>query len=394
VSLVAGKGTVVPLRRLAEPIAALCVVAVLLLGPTANPSEAATARPPLPSSVSTPDGSWVDLPMGDLAAPLNTFWQVLHAVPGVSHWSVVTPTGVADNGGLVTAAAAASAVVGFLPSQLLQFSPLAQSSTGGKTWTPQFVPAALKAEPDSLASGSSGNVVAAVTGGRVLQAGAALSRWSALVSSTGLGRRFPRCGVTNVDAVSVLPTGAPLVATGCSRGGVLGIFTKAGGTWTSYGTVLKGQGRSATDVLRLEASGPVTTALVLVRQGARQSLIALWRAGSTPWMTSKPLALPSSTSVRASAVGADGAIAVVVGSGTAESAYNIESGGLWDRVPQLPTGTKAIALPGGSATMDGSPIDVFTVSGGALGVYVLTPSGSSWARAQSIQVAIPYGSSS
>jgi hypothetical protein len=27
-------------------------------------------------------------------------------------------------------------------------------------------------------------------------------------------------------------------------------------------------------------------------------------------------------------------------------------------------------------------------------VYVLTPSGSSWARAQSIQVAIPYGSSS
>jgi len=381
-------------RRVAWPITALSIVAGLLLGPTANPSGAAAVRSPLPSSVSTPDGSWVDLPMGDLSVATNTFWQVLHAVPGVSHWTVVTPAGVADNGGLVTGASAASAVVGFLSSQLLHFSPLAQSSSGGKVWTPQLVPAALQAEPDSLASGSAGNVVAAVAGGRVLEAGAALSHWSALVSATALARRFPRCGVTTLDAVSVLPTGAPLVATGCGRGGMLGIFAKVGGTWTSYGTVLKGQGRSSTDVLRLETSGPVTTALVLVRRGARQSLMALWRAGSAPWMTSKPLALPASTSVRASAVGEDGAIAVVVGSGTDESAFSIDSGGLWGRLAQLPARTKAIALPSGSATTDGSPIDMFTVNGGALGVYVLTPSGSSWVRAQSLQVTIPYGSSS
>ncbi len=382
------------LRRVVWPIAVPSIVAGLLLGLTANPSEAATVRSPLPSSVSTLDGSWVDLPMGDLSVATNTFWQVLHAVPGTSRWSVVTPTGVADNGGLVTGAAAAAAVVGFLPSQLLHFSPLAQSSSGGKVWTPRLVPAALQAEPDSLASGSAGNVVAAVAGGRVLQAGAALSHWSALVSATGLGRRFPRCRVTAVDAVSVLPTGAPLVATGCGRGGVLGIFAKVGGTWTSYGTVLKGQGRSATDVIRLEASGPVTTALVLLRRGDRRSLMALWRAGGAPWMASKPLALPASRSVRASAVGEDGAIAVVVGSGTAESAYSIETGGLWDRVARLPARTNAIALPSGSAATDGSSIDVFTVNGGALGVYVLTPSGSSWVRAQSLQVAIPYGSSS
>lgn len=382
------------LRRVALPVTALSIVTGLLLGPTANPSEAATVRSPLASNVSTPDGSWVDLPMGDLSVATNTFWQVLHAVPGVSHWTVVTPAGVADNGGLVTGASAASAVVGFLPSQLLHFSPLAQSSSGGKVWTPQVVPAALQAEPDSLASGSAGTVIAAVAGGRVLEAGAALSHWSALVSATALARRFPRCGVTTLDAVSVLPTGAPLVATGCARGAVVGIFAKVGGTWTSYGTVLKGLGRAATDVLRLEASGPVTTALVLVRRGARQSLMAVWRAGSAPWMTSKPLALPASTSVRASAVGEDGAIAVVVGSGTAESAFSIDSGALWGRLAQLPARTKAIALPSRSATMDGSPIDVFTVNGGALGVYVLTPSGSRWVRTQSLQVAIPYGSSS
>ena len=129
------------LRRVAWPIAVPSIVAGLLLGLTANPSEAATVRSPLPSSVSTLDGSWVDLPMGDLSVATNTFWQVLHAVPGTSRWSVVTPTGVADNGGLVTGAAAAAAVVGFLPSQLLHFSPLAQSSSGGKVWTPRLVPA-------------------------------------------------------------------------------------------------------------------------------------------------------------------------------------------------------------------------------------------------------------
>jgi hypothetical protein len=45
------------------------------------------------------------------------------------------------------------------------------------------------------------------------------------------------------------------------------------------------------------------------------------------------------------------------------------------------------------ATTDGSAIDAFTVQGGALGVYALTPSGGTWVRVQSSQVAIAYGSS-
>ncbi len=382
------------IRRLARPLAALTtVVAALLLGSTAGVSGAATVRFPLPSGVSTPDGSWVVLPMGELSVATNTFWQVLHAVPGVSHWSVVTPPGVADNGGLVTGAAAGSVVVGFLPSQLLHFSPLAQSTTGGATWSPRLLPGGLAVEPDSLASGLPGNVVAAVAGGQVLAAPPGLSHWSALVSASHLGRLFPRCGVTSVDAVAVLPTGAPLVATGCGRGGLLGMFTEVGGIWSSYGTALNGQRRSATDVLRLESTGTTTTALVLAQRGRLRALVALWRTGTAPWTTSAPLALTAATSVRASAVGDDGAIAVVTGSGAAASAYSIDPDGPWNRLASPPAHTTAIALPSDPAATDGSAIDAFTVEGGALGVYALTPSGGTWFRVQSSQVAIAYGSS-
>src|ERR1700736_6878478 len=92
-----------------------------------TPAGAAVARPPLESAVSTSSGSWVILPMGDLSEPDNTFWQLFRAAPGSSHWSLVTPPGVADNGGLVAGAAAGSILMGVLPSRLLHFSPLSRS---------------------------------------------------------------------------------------------------------------------------------------------------------------------------------------------------------------------------------------------------------------------------
>ena len=67
-------------------------------------------------------------------------------------WSLVTPPGVADNGGLDR--------VGFrrrrpwsasCPASLLRFSPLAQSANGGSSWVPAFLPGALAPLPDALA---------------------------------------------------------------------------------------------------------------------------------------------------------------------------------------------------------------------------------------------------
>jgi hypothetical protein len=70
------------------------------------PSPARGAPTSLRSAVSTADGTWVVLPIGELGDPSNTFWQLLYAAPGSTRWSVVTPKGTADNGGLVAGASA------------------------------------------------------------------------------------------------------------------------------------------------------------------------------------------------------------------------------------------------------------------------------------------------
>jgi hypothetical protein len=59
--------------------------------------------------------------MGDLDQPDNTFWQAFVLSGVTPSWSLVTPKGVADNGGLVGSFGAAGAVVGVEVSQLLGF---------------------------------------------------------------------------------------------------------------------------------------------------------------------------------------------------------------------------------------------------------------------------------
>ena len=204
--------------------------------------------------------------MGQLSDRSNTSWQLLHASPGSSHWSVVTPPGVADNGGLVGGVAQGSILLGFLPSGRLHFSPLSQSSDGGGSWDAAFLPGALAPVPDALAATASdnGRTLAIVVGPRTaLQTGVALRQWSRLVSTTQLRRASPRCGASALNAVAFSPAGLPVVAAGCSGRGVVGIFTRRAGSWRLSGTVLHGAlARANTSVLRLVSSGSTTTALV------------------------------------------------------------------------------------------------------------------------------------
>ena len=79
--------------------------------------------------------------MGERGVPLNTFWQIFFRPSGAASWTLVTPTGVADNGGLtLTAAGDGSVTAGFEPSQLLHYSPLARSDDEGSSWSPALVP--------------------------------------------------------------------------------------------------------------------------------------------------------------------------------------------------------------------------------------------------------------
>ncbi len=169
--------------------------------------------------------------MGQSGVPLNTFWQVFFRAPGSTSWTLVTPTGVADNGGLtLTAAADGSITVGFEPSQRLNFSPLARSDDEGSSWTPALVPAALVAAPDAMAVASrSGPALALVRHGaaQIMVSSGSLLRWVPLSGSRSLtGTAAARCGVEGLDAVAFGTSATPMLGTGCGRPGQVGVFAR------------------------------------------------------------------------------------------------------------------------------------------------------------------------
>jgi hypothetical protein len=384
-------------RRAASRGVAGSFVVALSLGLMA-PAEVAGAATavPLPSAVATTTASWVVLPMGQLSVQSNTFWQVLHAAtPGSSHWTVVTPKGVADNSGLVVGASGGLTVVGTLPSGLLRFSPLSASADGGTQWNPVFLPGGLAARPDALAYGAGGSKSGlAVVGATVFTTGPFLSSWSPLVSLGRLRQVSPGCGGTTIDAVTVGQAGEPTVATGCRQGGRVAVFTDAAGSWTQVGTTLQGRwADSRTSMLRLQSTPSSLTALVEAGRSGRSALIGLWQGTTGRWIASSPLGLSRDASVLATSVGSTGAIVALVGSRSTPTAYDLVPGGKWTRLPAPPPGTLALGPMTPTDGFGGASLNAFTVHGTELGVYTLTPSGTRWVKAQTTQVSLAYGSS-
>ena len=150
---------------------------------------------PLATSLVTPQGTWAVAVMGGSAASENNFWQLFVRPAGASRWSLATPEGVADNGGLVAASGAGgtSLVVGFRPSQVLDFSPLATSGDTGKNWTPGLLDADLADVPDAMAVAPSGRTLALLHDGSIEAAAtadaAAAGQWSRLTSLSALRLR-------------------------------------------------------------------------------------------------------------------------------------------------------------------------------------------------------------
>ena len=155
--------TMKPGRRVVLAVAGAVVVssalvAGLLVGNSATRSGTSGGTWPrvaLASSFVTPAGSWAILPMGRLSDPLNTFWQLFFRAAGRSEWTLVTPPGVADNGGLAAAPGAEGSVaIVFEPTNLLTFSPLAITSDNGKTWSGGVIPFGTASAPDVLTAPS------------------------------------------------------------------------------------------------------------------------------------------------------------------------------------------------------------------------------------------------
>ena len=383
--------------RRAVVMAAVALVLGLSLS-TPVPASGATPDPtPLESGSATSAGSWVILPMGQLSDKSNTFWQLLHAPVGSAHWSVVTPPGAADNGGIVAGTSGNSVLVGILPNGMLRFSPVSLSSDGGSSWNPVTLPGALAAVPDALAydAPASPSTVAMAGRARVLSSGVGMSSWKTLVTAARLRSVTPRCGVTTLNAVTLQPGGAPLVAVSCTHGGVVGLFADVAGVWKPSGVVLERALRgSSTSVIRLETEGSTVAALVSASHGSRESLVAIWHMVGQAWTESTPLSVGAGRPVLATAVGPNGTMAVLLATGHGEAVDDIAPGGSWTQLPRPPRGAVALAPVATPAALGAPAFDVITVSGAAFGVFSLTPSGASWANVQSTRVPLAYGSSS
>jgi hypothetical protein len=364
---------------------------------------------PLASGVSTPSQSSVSLPMGHLGDPDNTFWELFLQPTGSTSWTLRTPPGVADNGGLAVAVPDAGPVtVGFLPSQLLRFTPLARTTDGGKAWSPGALPASLVAGPDALAAGSSGPTMAVVGGsGQTVLSTSNLSDWHPLVTAKSLANSVKGCGVQRITAV-VSDGNDPILGVQCSRAGRIGVLFPtaattvsdpgAATTWTSGGPSLTGDPTGLATVLRLEAVTSATTGtagelngLATVQSGRSSSLVAFWSsAPGSRWTQSRRLVLPSGWAVGATATGGGSsgrAITVLLDSGRRRRIVSVAGpGARWTTAAVPPGGTEAVVTVG-------SRLEAFAVADSRLTVWTPNAAGG-WSRLQRTTVAVPYGSSS
>jgi hypothetical protein len=326
---------------------------------------------PLGTSLSTAQGTWAIAAMGGSAADQDNFWELFVRSSSAGKWQLVTPPGVADNGGLVAAGSSGSLLVGFRPSQDLTFSPLAASTSTGAHWTAGLLNADLANVPDALATSGS-QELALLRDGTIDASTDSGGIWSALpalaISAAGRG-----CADTGVNAVAFWSNATPVAAGSCTRPGVAGVFRYTAGTWQQDGPLLPAAyARDRVRVLRLSG----TTALLQ----AGQELFASWWTG-TGWAS--PVALAAGAGVRACGFGANGAAWVMLGDGSAATITG--PGGSWTVLPAVPAGTAVLALGGAGP-------EALATKGSKLTVWQLT--GGAWAKVQSMTVPIVYGSSS
>jgi hypothetical protein len=370
-------------RRLTAA-AAVLACAGLMAGCGSQPARVTGTGPPpltapLSTSLITAQGTWAVAVMGGRDAD-DKFWQLFFRPATTGRWSLVTPPGVADNGGLVAAGEGASLVVGFRPSQNLVFSPLATSTDTGRNWTPGLLDAGLADTPGAIAVGPSGRILALLRDGTIEQAAtadsAAAGQWATLTSLKALAASAPgrSCRLEGVTAVSFGPDKNPIAAGSCARPGAAGVFTDAGGTWRSAGLTLPAGGQVR--VLALTATAGGNAALL----ATGNSLLAAWWNG-TRWTVSAPV---TADGVRALGFGSGGSAWLLLDGGRAETIAGT-SGRAWRALPPVPAGTGTLA-PG-----TGGSYDALAVAGSRLTVWRLAQ--GAWAKVQQITVPVQYGSS-
>jgi hypothetical protein len=333
--------------------------------------------------------------MGHLEDPLNTFWQLLYRPSGNASWTVVTPPGVADNGGLVmTTGMLGTVAVGFEPSQNLLFSPLAVTSDHGGTWSPGLVSGSLSPDPDVLAGSDAGSSFAVVRsdGGRVLASTSDANTWRTIVSRDVLERTHAgaACGIGQLTAVTVDPPGLPLIGGTCKSDRV-GIFSGHPGDWSLAGPRLPDQaGVVSTGVLRMVTTSSGVASLLDLNTRRGSELVAEWRSDAkAPWTVSPFVSVGVHRRLVSTAVAVNGGFVVEVASRHgATSLLGISGPGTrWRNMGSVPPGTETVV-----ADPDGK-IDALSVDNSQLTVWELDTASAAWVKGQVLNVPIDYESS-
>jgi hypothetical protein len=344
------------------------------------------------TSLATAQDSWAVVPM----AANPAFWQVFSRTGNSATWKLVTPPGIAINGGLVASAAGVSSLtVAVRPSQDLVFSPLAETANGGASWsTGGPINAAVAASPGALTA--FGDKLAAVLGNGTIEASSdAGATWSTLAKPAAIAASpaGKGCGgAVRVTSISFGPTGAGLLAGGtCGTGGTTAVFSYSPGTgWQRVRLPVSGQLVRLTDEM----------VLVLGKSG----LSALWRglpAANLPqpaaavWSASGVLPVPGPVTA-SGALGAGpqagvGAWVLLPGRRAATISAPASTTGAapqWVLLPPVPAHTTVLASGPDGAT------DALAVFGATLTVWQLAPRATAWSKVQAISVPIQYGSSS
>ncbi|MDX6391602.1 MAG: hypothetical protein QOJ73_2665 [Streptosporangiaceae bacterium] len=362
-----------------------------------------SATPSLATSEMSATETWAVVVMGGSSAAHNNFWQLFTRSAKAARWTLATPPGVADNGGLAVAdAGPGSLVTAVRPSQDLTFTPLSASRDEGAHWSQGgLLSASLAGFPDVFAAAPGGRLLALTRRGDAQVAARAGATWTSLASerSVAASPAGRACGLARLTAVAFSPTGVPLLAGQCTQAGTVGIFASGGGTWRATGPALPPSlARRDTEVLGLASTGGAgtggtTAALLQAGSGAAASLVTAWSAdGGRHWRTSVPFGLRG-RAVRSAAFGAGGAIGVTLTGGAGAVAVT-GPGAAWRSLPPLPAG--AAGVPAAAATLaagPGSGFEALIAHGGRLSVWQQTAGGTGWEQVQVIKVAIPYGSS-
>jgi hypothetical protein len=346
--------------------------------------------PALSSAFATGRAGFAIVEMGGSARQHNNFWQLFGWTTEIRKWRLVTPPGVADNGGLVVAAGpGTSLVTGFRPSQALTFSPVARSADSGARWSAGApVDPGLARAPDALAAGPAGQVIALTrTGGVELGTGLGAG-WTYLTSASALARTPAgrACGLARLAAVGFTPTGIPLLAGDCAKPGMVGVFALHAGAWRPAGPALPaGPADRLVRVLGLRAAGTRTTLLLRVGAGSGAGELAAWSAdGARDWRLS-PLLRTGQAAVRAQALWADGCAALMFAG--RRGAVIAGPAAAWRVLPALPAGTQTLAAGAGGR------LDALAARGGTMAAWWLPAGATAWRLAQRARVTIPYGSS-